>query len=475
MHNIKAVRLENFQSHLDTYIEFNQGLNVIVGQSDSGKTAILRGIRWALFNQPRGTDFIRVSGDFVRVTVLFENDTVIIRERTSSKNRYTIRKPDQEELVLEGFGIHVPDEVLQAHGMGHLKIDQDNEIMIHLSQQLDGPFLLEQTSSIRAKTLGRISGAHFLDMAIRDTTKDLSQLNLRMKQEQVVIDKLKEELKEYEHLDQLKSSLVTSEQNIEKLGAVISKKERLERIQQQWQEVRKEEELAMDRIQLVQNMSLWQERVYELERMIQRYTTFKDKLTRKNELEKDSEVCQKWIAKTEQNDTANTKYRLIGEALQRLKLLEAIDKQLNQMTNLMNQESKHLKQSDFLTSINLDQLHAVPEKRSRQKQLVNVQRSLLQIEKQDNQINHIFNKLPNEEQLESKHKKIVKQAERLERIKQLENSFRDYQKRIQEGNRYMAQQAQELEWREQELQQQLLKAGTCPTCGQSICRHENLK
>ncbi|GAF15365.1 DNA double-strand break repair Rad50 ATPase [Bacillus sp. JCM 19045] len=96
--------MENFQSHQDTSIQFDQGLNVIVGQSDSGKTAVLRGLRWALFNLPRGTDFLKVGADFVRVTVTLTNGTKIVRERTSSKNRYKIQALEQDELVLEGFG-----------------------------------------------------------------------------------------------------------------------------------------------------------------------------------------------------------------------------------------------------------------------------------------------------------------------------------------------------------------------------------
>lgn len=102
--NLQSVRLENFQSHQDTSIQFDQGLNVIVGQSDSGKTAVLRGLRWALFNLPRGTDFLKVGADFVRVTVTLTNGTKIVRERTSSKNRYKIQALEQDELVLEGFG-----------------------------------------------------------------------------------------------------------------------------------------------------------------------------------------------------------------------------------------------------------------------------------------------------------------------------------------------------------------------------------
>ena len=42
MKYLKTVILENFQSHKHTSIEFNEGLNVILGPSDSGKSAIIR-------------------------------------------------------------------------------------------------------------------------------------------------------------------------------------------------------------------------------------------------------------------------------------------------------------------------------------------------------------------------------------------------------------------------------------------------
>ncbi|GAE34677.1 AAA family ATPase [Halalkalibacter akibai] len=323
MKNIKAVRLENFQSHLDTYIEFGDGLNVIVGQSDSGKTAILRGIRWVLYNQPRGTDFIRVSGDFVRVSITFENETVIIRERTGSKNRYTIKKAGHEDLVLEGFGIHVPEEVIESHGMGLMRIDHDNELMIHLSQQLDGPFLLEQTSSIRAKTLGRISGAHFLDMAIRDTTKDLSQLNLKMKQEQAIIEQLNSDLEPFNGLSELQHKLVSSEQRIEKVKTMLKRKEKLVKLQSKWVQMKKEEELASTKKRLVKDVDNWDEGFNRVQQLVQRFLIFKQKKQRNDELKRSIQICHNWIEKTQHTGTVSSNYeRLLDEVKQVQKFKE---------------------------------------------------------------------------------------------------------------------------------------------------------
>ena len=45
--NLK-VTIENFQSISKGELEFTQGINIIVGQSNSGKSAILRAIKGAI-------------------------------------------------------------------------------------------------------------------------------------------------------------------------------------------------------------------------------------------------------------------------------------------------------------------------------------------------------------------------------------------------------------------------------------------
>ncbi len=44
MKKLKSLRLENFQSHKDLYVEFSDGLNIITGTNNAGKTAIFRAL-----------------------------------------------------------------------------------------------------------------------------------------------------------------------------------------------------------------------------------------------------------------------------------------------------------------------------------------------------------------------------------------------------------------------------------------------
>lgn len=121
---IKRIKLENFQSHVDTEIALSEGLTVILGPTDQGKSAIIRALKWVLYNEPRGSDFITVGCKTCRVSLEMTDGTVITRERDGNKNRYILKKGDEEQ-VFEGFGANVPAEVIQAHGIPKIQIDTD--------------------------------------------------------------------------------------------------------------------------------------------------------------------------------------------------------------------------------------------------------------------------------------------------------------------------------------------------------------
>ena len=53
----KGLEIENFESHKDTQIDFDNGVNAIIGTSDSGKSSIRRAIEWAIHNRPQGFGF----------------------------------------------------------------------------------------------------------------------------------------------------------------------------------------------------------------------------------------------------------------------------------------------------------------------------------------------------------------------------------------------------------------------------------
>ncbi|WP_036728759.1 AAA family ATPase [Peptoniphilus mikwangii] len=173
---ITKVELINFQSHENTVIDFHRGLNVILGNSDSGKTAILRAIKWALYNEPSGNYFIREGEKETSVTIYFNTGAVVKRYRSNSKNTYYLKKSNLEEFNFDGFGLTVPKEIITEIGMSKINLDNSLNSIINIAEQLDGPFLLNEKTSVRASAIGRIIGVNYIDDALRETIRDNKQI-----------------------------------------------------------------------------------------------------------------------------------------------------------------------------------------------------------------------------------------------------------------------------------------------------------
>lgn len=209
---IKSLRLINFQSHKDTKIDFDEGLTAILGQTDQGKSAIIRALKWVLYNEPRGTDFIMAGCKLCRVSLEMDDGSVIIREREGQRNRYILIQNGKEE-VFEGFGNTVPLEIARAHGIPKIRIDKDAASAVNLAEQLEPPFLISESGGNRAKALGRLVGIHIIDAAQRTVLKDITNAKQNFESIQKDIENLNNQLESYKDIDELQIR-ISSLQNI---------------------------------------------------------------------------------------------------------------------------------------------------------------------------------------------------------------------------------------------------------------------
>jgi len=217
---IRSIELVNFQSHKHSIINFDSGLNVIVGPTDSGKTAILRAFRWVAYNTAPG-DFIRVGSSKAIVTITVENDDKIqkiTRERSrGSINRYIITDENGNEKVLEGFGTSVPLEVQKI--LNVREVDFGGIVLRpNILEQLDGPFLGKSVSAPnRAKVLGKLAGTEKIDKANKELGTDLYRKGQEEKRIQKDLRQLEENIKEYDYLPAIKERIDILKGILEKL------------------------------------------------------------------------------------------------------------------------------------------------------------------------------------------------------------------------------------------------------------------
>ncbi|GFR35295.1 AAA family ATPase [Thermobrachium celere] len=212
---IKSIEIENFQSHEFTKIDFSSNLNVIVGPSDNGKSAIIRALKWVLFNEPKGTEFIRFGASYCRVSIVLSNGIKIIRERTKSKNLYKLIE-GENETIYEGFGNDIPLEILEAHKIKKIQIDKDTNICLNISEQLEGPFLLSQPNSYKSKAIGRIVGLHIIDEAIKEINREISSIQVEKRNLKDDLDNLDKQIKDLEYIYELEDLILKKETLIKK-------------------------------------------------------------------------------------------------------------------------------------------------------------------------------------------------------------------------------------------------------------------
>ncbi|WP_213997405.1 AAA family ATPase [Tepidanaerobacter syntrophicus] len=213
---IKSLRLINFQSHKDTKIDFDEGLTVILGQTDQGKSAIIRALKWVLYNEPRGTDFIMAGCKLCRVSLEMDDGSVIIREREGQRNRYILIQNGKEE-VFEGFGNTVPLEIARAHGIPKIRIDKDAASAVNLAEQLEPPFLISESGGNRAKALGRLVGIHIIDAAQRTVLKDITNAKQNFESIQKDIESLNSQLESYKDIGELQIRISSLQDILKKL------------------------------------------------------------------------------------------------------------------------------------------------------------------------------------------------------------------------------------------------------------------
>jgi len=174
---IKTVKIKNFLTHKDTEINLDKGINVFVGDSNAGKSACIKALRWLFYNEPRGDGFIRYDqerldietkqkknkGEYkCSVSVEMSDETIIERSQSlsASSNKYIIYKPGEEPLVLTGFGRDVPEEISNAIGFSALALGSRGKFEINYMPQLGEPAALAFQGEELSRTL---NFAHSLD------------------------------------------------------------------------------------------------------------------------------------------------------------------------------------------------------------------------------------------------------------------------------------------------------------------------
>ena len=137
MANRFDIDLSNFQSIGAAKLSFETGITLLVGQSNSGKSAILRAIKAVLNNPSRAKTYIKHGKTSSCVEITVDNNT-ISWGRSGKESSYTINDESYAKVGNKTLFDLLPDN-------GFVRDDEDN--IMNIEGELELPFPFDRTPS----------------------------------------------------------------------------------------------------------------------------------------------------------------------------------------------------------------------------------------------------------------------------------------------------------------------------------------
>lgn len=415
---LEYIEIVNFQSHDNTKLKFDEGVNVIIGPSDSGKTAVIRAMKWIFFNEPSGTDIIKKGEDSAKVTLKLNTGFKIIRGRSKSKNYYEIISPENETQRFEGFGLNVPQEIIDLTGIN--KIDLGNmKKSLNIAEQLESPFLITDSPSIKANALGKLAGVDIIDKALGNLSKDMYEINSARKSIEKEIRDQKDILKNFEYL--------------------------------------KDEKVKIERLEYLFNqVDEYKTKLNTLNDLEKKYS---------NNLEKTNQTIE-YLEKFKNLDELFLIYEKMAYKVNNLKLYSNLNNKLLYTDSKIKELEILLRKidTDKISNIysNLLEINKTLEKYKY------VYKNFVNINKQINQVEKTLKKYPDILYVD----KLLVQLSTLninkEKLSKLKNSLDNVNQKLEEGNNYVEKLISNYKTAVNTYIELLKESGTCPICYNKI-------
>lgn len=219
-----VVRIKDYQILKDAKFTFVNGLNVILGPSNNGKSSVIRAIEAALFHKT-GESFIRLGQDAAQVGIAMNGHKI-----------NWVKTRDSGAYVLDGkefrkIGRAAPPDIEEATGIKEITVI-DSKARINFWKQMDYPFLLDKTPSQLFAFLAFSAEQDQLTSVFQRIKEDAKVIERSITSTEGKIDStkelkknLEEELKVLEDYEQTVKDLLSIDKQVsecDRLGQLVS-------------------------------------------------------------------------------------------------------------------------------------------------------------------------------------------------------------------------------------------------------------
>jgi len=210
---IDKLILKNFQAHKSSELDFCPGCNCIIGESDEGKTSIIRALYWASQNKPSGGDFISdfsKRGECSASIVVGDNGIERVLEFHTNK---------KQEKVIDRNAYWANDLEFKALGKGGIPDEVKNILQLddlNFQNQMDAPFLLSKNGGDLAKYLNQVADLNIITTSLTKAKSKVDTANGDVKRKEAEIEVSKTELIDYVWIKEAESDVNTLEDDYSK-------------------------------------------------------------------------------------------------------------------------------------------------------------------------------------------------------------------------------------------------------------------
>jgi len=214
---IEGIDIINYQSHVNTSIDFHEATTAITGLSMEGKTAILRAFEHLRTNRPLGVKRIhRYTDEPMEIVIRVDGHRVGFKkgikaiDSEGTKSLYYIIYPNKKRRDFKTIGSGPPPKEVT---------DILNISDISIQNQLDAYLLITSTGGEIAKIINKITGLDEGEEWIKNITIAINNITNRKSILESNVKELESDIKKYDGIEEFKkiaSSLKAIQNDIEK-------------------------------------------------------------------------------------------------------------------------------------------------------------------------------------------------------------------------------------------------------------------
>ena len=227
---IESLSVRNFQKWKSLEVELAP-VTTFVGRSGSGKSSLLRFIRWAILNRPNGNSFVRKGASGCKGTLVVDGKSVS-RVRSKDKNAYRL---EGEEFAALGAG-GVPEQIAKL-----LNADEQN-----FARQHDAAMWFSLTPGQVSQELNGIVNLSLIDDTLANAGAAVRKIKAGIGESEERLEAAKKRQAELAWAVDAQTDLQALEERERELAALSHRTAKLGALIEKGKEVERQADLAID-------------------------------------------------------------------------------------------------------------------------------------------------------------------------------------------------------------------------------------